>query len=325
MSARHGHRSVLILGGTGFIGKRIVAQLVGTEWRATLPTRRLARATHLSLLPSVARVVEADIHDDAVLSSLVQGHDAVINLVGILHDKTGPAGSRYGHAFQRVHVELPRRIASACAVGAVPRYLHMSALGASAQAPSMYLRSKADGEVAARECEHSGVSVTVYRPSVVFGPHDSLLNMFARLQKWLPVMLLGGAQARFQPVFVDDVAQAFLVGLQQARTGGQTYELAGPEIYTLRELVKLAGRFSGHTRPVIGLPDSLARLQALLLEWMPGGPLMSRDNLDSMKLDSVAHEPGLKQLGIRPTELESIAPFYLGHAHSRSGTLSVHK
>lgn len=301
--------SVLILGGSGFIGSCINARLATTAWRATVPTRRHARATHLLVLPSVENLVEADVHDDASLGRLVQGCDAVINLVGILHGKRGPAGSRYGPEFARAHVELPRRVAAACAAHGVGRYLHMSALGAAPNAPSMYLRSKADGEAAARS--EPGVAATVFRPSVVFGPGDNFLNLFGRLQKWMPLMLLGGADARFQPVYVEDVAQAFVNALQDPRTRGQTYELVGPRVYTLRELVKLAGRFTGHRRPVVGLPTPLARMQAMLLEWMPGGPLMSRDNLDSMQLDSVASVSGLERLDIQPTALEAVAPFYL--------------
>jgi uncharacterized protein YbjT (DUF2867 family) len=313
------HSSVLILGGSGFIGSRINAKLANTAWRATVPTRRHARSTHLLVLPSVAHLVEANIHDDATLARLVRGHDAVINLVGILHGKPGPAGARYGPEFARAHVDLPRRVADACAAHGVRRYLHMSALGTAPDAPSMYLRSKADGEAAARS--QPAVAATIFQPSVVFGPEDSFLNLFARLQRWMPLMLVGGAEARFQPVYVDDVAQAFVTALLDTRTCGQTYELAGPRIYTLRELVILAGRYSGNRRPVIGLPPALARLQARLLEWAPGGPLMSRDNLDSMQVDSVATSSGLERLGIRPTALEAVAPFYLQQREPPQGTI----
>jgi len=302
-------RFVLILGGSGFIGSRLCARLVCSGWRATVPTRRLSHARHLLPLPSVEDVVEADIHDDATLDRLVRGQDAVINLVGILHGKRGPGGTRYGPQFERAHVTLPRRVAAACARQRVPRLLHMSALGAAPDAPSMYLRSKADGEVAARS--QPEVAVTIFRPSVVFGPEDNLLNLFAALQKWLPVMLLGRPDARMQPVYVEDVAQAYVSALQNPRTAGRTYELGGPHVYTLRELVRLAGRYAGRQRPVIGLPDALARLQAGLLEWLPGDPLMSRDNLDSLRVDTVTSASMFEQFGIRPTPLEAVAPFYL--------------
>jgi uncharacterized protein YbjT (DUF2867 family) len=253
-------------------------------------------------------VVEANVHDSTVLARLVGRVDAVINLVGVLHSSRGAAGTRYGPAFAAAHVELPKKIVAACQAAGVERYLHMSALGASAKGSSMYLRSKADGEAVALG---AGLHTTVFRPSVVFGPDDQFLNMFASLQKYFPVMPLGGADARFQPVYVGDVAQAFVHAMEDPATFGKVYELGGPTVYTLRELVKLAGTLSGHARPVIGLPAPLARLQALALEWMLGGPLMSRDNLDSMKQDNVLSGPIAPELGITPTALEAVAPQYL--------------
>lgn len=299
--------TILVVGGTGFIGSHLVAQLAASGRRVIVPTRRQSRSRMYSVLPTV-EVVEANVHDPAVLSRLMRGVDAVINLVGVLHSGRGAAGSKYGPAFARAHVELPKKIVAACVSNSVHRYLHMSALGASAQGASMYLRSKADGETAAFA---PGLETTVFRPSVVFGPEDQFLNLFAKLQKFFPVMPLGGADARFQPVFVGDVAQAFVNALEHPSTYGRVYELAGPKVYTLKELVELAGEYGGHPRPVIGLPPALARLQALALEFMPGGPLMSRDNLDSMKQDNIASAPIAPELGIVPTPLEAVAPQYL--------------
>lgn len=308
------YRNVLVIGGTGFIGSHIIAKLVDTECRVTVPTRREGHASHLLLLPDVEQVVEANVHDDATLDRLMHGQDAVINLVGILHGQPGPAGSRYGRDFARAHVELPQRIVDACVRNGVRRFLHMSALGAAHNAPSMYLRSKADGEAAATSAPE--LATTIFRPSVVFGDKDRFLNMFASLQRMLPVMLLAGANARFQPVYVEDVARAFVKALQDNRTIGKVYELAGPKVYTLRELVRLAGEYSGHRRPVIGVPDAFARLQAFFLEHLPGGPLMSRDNLDSMQVDNVRTSPLAGELGIEWTSIEAIAPHYLsGRPH----------
>jgi uncharacterized protein YbjT (DUF2867 family) len=298
---------VLVVGGTGFIGGHLVAQLAATGRRVLVPTRHASRARKYSVLPTV-EVIEANVHDSTALARLVGRVDAVINLVGVLHSSRGAAGTRYGPAFAAAHVELPKKIVAACQAAGVERYLHMSALGASAKGSSMYLRSKADGEAVALG---AGLHTTVFRPSVVFGPDDQFLNMFASLQKYFPVMPLGGADARFQPVYVGDVAQAFVHAMEDPATFGKVYELGGPTVYTLRELVKLAGTLSGHARPVIGLPAPLARLQALALEWMPGGPLMSRDNLDSMKQDNVLSGPIAPRLGIVPTALESVAPQYL--------------
>lgn len=307
------YRNVLVIGGTGFIGSHLIAKLVDADCRVTVPTRRESHASHLLLLPDVEQVVEANVHDDAALDRLMHGQDAVINLVGILHGKPGPAGSRYGTDFARAHVELPRRIVEACVRNGVRRLLHMSALGVSPDAPSMYLRSKADGEAAV--LSEPAVAATIFRPSVVFGDNDRFLNMFASLQRMLPLMLLAGADAKFQPVYVEDVARAFVVALQDRRTVGKVYELAGPKVYTLRELVRLAGEFSGHRRPVIGVPDAFARLQAFFLEHLPGGPLMSRDNLDSMKVDNVRTSTLADELGIQWTSVEAVASRYLRGSH----------
>lgn len=300
---------VLIIGGTGFVGRALVARLVsrhaGGGINITVPSRRPARAKAMGSLPTV-EVVAADVHDDATLARLVAGRDAVVNLVGILH------GSQA--AFARAHVELPKRIAAACRRAGVRRLLHVSALGvpdAGLAAPSRYLRSKTAGEVTLRE---AGLDLTLLRPSVIFGAEDRFLNLFARLQALFPVMPLGGADARFQPVWVEDVAQAIAACLDDASTIGQTLELAGPRIYTLGELVRLAGRWSGHERPLLPLPDALARLQAAVLALMPGDPPISPDNLDSLRVPNVAsgRHPGLVRLGITPTPMDAVAPAWLG-------------
>ncbi len=299
------HESILLIGGSGFIGSRIAARLAADGRRVIVPTRRLARAKQLSVLPTV-QVVEADIFDERELDRLLPQADAVINLVGVLHSRPGRP---WGPAFEHAHVALPRLLARMCERHHRARVLHMSALGASADGPSMYLRSKAAGEQIIREAP--GLQVTAFRPSVVFGPGDSFLNLFAKLQALAPVMPLGGADARFQPVYVGDVARAFADALDDPASIGQVFELVGPRVYTLRELVRLAGAYSGHRRRVIPLPAAAARLQALMLEWMPGGPLMSRDNLDSMKADNVASGRHPLPPHWAPTPLEAVAPDYL--------------
>ncbi|MGA0610475.1 complex I NDUFA9 subunit family protein [Caldimonas sp. KR1-144] len=300
---------VLILGGTGFVGRALVARLVSRHFggggEITVPSRRPARAKALTSLPTV-ELVQADVHDEATLARLVAGRDAVVNLVAILHGSQAQ--------FTHVHVDLPRKLAAACRRAGVRRLLHVSALGvpdAGLAAPSRYLRSKTAGEAVLRE---AGLDLTLLRPSVIFGEDDRFLNLFARLQALLPVMPLAGADARFQPVWVEDVAQAIAVCLDDPSTIGQTLELAGPHVYTLSELARLAGRWSGHERAVLPLPDALARLQAGLLALLPGEPLMSTDNLDSMRVPNVASGrwPGLARLGITPTPLEAVAPAWLG-------------
>jgi uncharacterized protein YbjT (DUF2867 family) len=294
--------NILILGGSGFVGSVLCEKLVrhssGGGGRITVPSRRSAHVKHLQTLPTV-EVVQADVHDDRQLARLVAGRDAIVNLVAILH---GSAAD-----FERAHVALPRRLAQACLAAGVQRLVHVSAIGADVQAPSIYLRSKAAGEAALQQ---PGLAVTILRPSVIFGAGDSFLNLFARLQAVLPLMPLAGAGARFQPVWVDDVAEAIVRALDSPATAGQTLECTGPSVYTLAELVRLAGRWSGHERPVLPLPEALGRLQARIMELLPGEPLMSRDNIRSMQVPNIAsgHRPGMERLGIEATALEAIAP-----------------
>jgi NADH dehydrogenase len=306
-------RQLLILGGSGFVGRSLCAQLVGrggaAEGGIVVPTRNVARAKALNTLPGVT-LVPADVHDDAQLQALVRGCDAVVNLVAILH-----GGERQ---FEHVHVELPRRLAAACQAAGVRRVVHVSALGAAADAPSRYLRSKAAGEAVLQQA--AGLDLTLLRPSVMFGAGDRFLNMFAKLQALFPLMPLAAAHAQFQPVWVEDVAAALVRCLDSPQTIGLTLECTGPRVYELHELVKMAGRWSGHPRPVFSLPDGLARVQAALLGLLPGEPLMSADNLDSMKVPNVASDrlPGLPSLGIAPTSLEAVAPTYLGAAPNQT-------
>jgi uncharacterized protein YbjT (DUF2867 family) len=266
-----------------------------------VPSRRSARAQQIQTLPTV-EVVQADVNDERELARLVAGRDAVVNLVAILHGSEAD--------FERVHVALPRRLASACLVAGVRRIVHVSALAVDAHAPSMYLRSKAAGEAALLQ---PGLAVTILRPSVIFGQGDGFLNLFARLQAALPVLALAGTRARFQPVWVEDVAEAIRRALDRPDSVGQTIECAGPQVYTLEQLVRLAGRWSGHPRPVLALPDALGRLQARIMEMLPGEPLMSLDNIRSMQVPNVAsgHLPGLESLGIEATPLEAIGPAML--------------
>ena len=295
---------VLILGGSGFVGSVLCERLVrgsGGGGRITVPSRRSARARHLQTLPTV-EVVQANVHDDDQLARLVAGRDAVVNLVAILHGSEAE--------FERAHEALPRRLAQACRAAGVRRVVHVSALGSDAQAPSMYLRSKAAGEAALQQ---PGLAVTILRPSVIFGAGDGFLNLFARMQAVLPVMPLACAGARFQPVWVDDVAEAVARSLDDPASAGQTLECTGPGVYTLAELVRLAGRWSGHERPVLALPAALGRLQARVMEWLPGETLMSLDNVRSMQVPNIASgsAPGLEQLGIEATALEAVGPVML--------------
>jgi uncharacterized protein YbjT (DUF2867 family) len=295
-------KKILVLGGTGFVGRHLCKELARLEYRVTVPTRDIFKAQAAPSVPSLD-LVQADVHDEPTLARLVPGHDAVVNLVAILHGDS--------FEFERTHVQLVKKITGVCTQAGLRRIVHISALGAGTDAPSMYQRSKAAGEAV---LQASGLDWTVLRPSVMFGDGDRFLNVFARLQAILPVMPLAGADTLFQPVWVGDVVSAIVQCLQRDDTVKRTYEICGPDVYSLRQLVELAGGLSGHRRLVVGLPPPLARLQALLMELAPGPRLMSRDNLDSMKVNNVATGklPGLEALGISPRALRDIAPTYIG-------------
>ena len=309
-------KNVVVLGGTGFVGQPICRLLLQHGWAVTVPTRQCA-----PVQPGGGVTLrEVDVHDEEALTQLVAGHEAVINLVAILHGDSA--------TFESVHVTLPRKLVRACVRQQVTRIVHVSALGVDDlhpnTGPSEYLRSKGRGEaVLLHSPEAATLDVTVLRPSVIFGAGDKFLNMFAKLQAVFPVMPLAGADAKFQPVWVEDVALAVVRALERAADPAarsalpRIVEAWGPEVYTLADLVRLSARLSGVRggagRPVVALPGWMARVQASLMELAPGEPLMSRDNLDSMKIDNVASGvvPGLGVLGITPARLEPVAANYL--------------
>ncbi|MBC7916194.1 MAG: complex I NDUFA9 subunit family protein [Rhodoferax sp.] len=319
--------NILVLGGSGFVGAHVCEKLVQLGFRITVPTRRRNNARNIMHLPGLT-VLEANVHDEAALTRLVAGHDAVVNLVAILHGNTA--------AFDKVHVNLPQKLARACLANGVRRVVHISALGADDQrpgsAPSEYLRSKGRGEAVLLHPANpaDALDVTVLRPSVIFGADDKFLNLFAKLQKVFPLMPLAGADARFQPVWVQDVATAVARSLLPRKAMPvseplpRVLELVGPDVFTLKQLVQLSARLSrGSERPVIPLPNSLGRMQAFMMELAPGEPLMSRDNLDSMKRDNVASGtlPGLRALGVEAAALEPIAAEYLDPQGNWAGAL----
>jgi len=289
-------KDALLIGGTGFLGSAIARRLASADFRLTLPTRRRERAKPLTMLPT-ASVVEADVHDEAVLARLMAGQDLVISLVGILKGN-----------FQRAHVELPGKIARAAAAAKVPRLIHISALAAAPDAPSNYLRSKAAGEAALKAAYPDA---TIFQPSVIFGKGDAFLTVFAGLLALAPFVPLACPDARFQPVWIEDVASAVMASLDHPASRGQTYPLCGPREYTLRELVAYTGQLSGHPRTILGLPLALSYLQALLMEFVPGGP-MTRDNVRSMQVPNVCPAGCTLPFGLAATPLEAVAPGYLG-------------
>ncbi len=298
-----------MIGGSGFIGRHVVQHLAAEEIFARVPTRRRERAKQLILLPT-ADVINADVHDPEVLRRLIAPVDAVINLVGVLHDF--PSGS-----FERNHVELPRKIVDACRETGVKRVIHVSALKAAFDAPSAYLRSKAEGENQIHAGQATGIATTIFRPSVVFGQDDRFLNLFASLTRLFPIIPLGSASARFQPVFVEDLASVIVRSLLDVNAFGRTYEVCGPRAYTLRQLVELVGHTIGVNRSIIELGPSLSMLQAAVLEHLPG-KLMTRDNVYSMRVNNVCYCDFASQFGFAPTPVEAIIPTYLRGITPRS-------
>jgi uncharacterized protein YbjT (DUF2867 family) len=307
--------NVLVVGGSGFIGRHLVASLAAAGIRVTVPSRRRERAKHLILLPTVD-VVQADVMRPEVLQRLCAGKQAVYNLIGILHSRRGRRDERgtneYGPEFARAHVELPQAIIAACRSTGVPRVLHMSALGASPDAPSEYQRSKGIGEQAVLAAED--LDVTVFRPSVVFGPEDRFLNQFATLTRFLPAVAVPCPEAKFQPVYVGDVARALHFALEEPEARGRAYELCGPRVYTMKQLVEAVCAMTGRHRLVLGLPERLSYLQAWVLEHLPG-KLMTRDNYRSMQVPNTCDAPF--PFGLQPQALEAVAPAYLAPSSPR--------
>ena len=292
---------ICIVGGTGFVGRSIAAQAAGRGMLVRVVTRRAAHARPLLVLPTI-EIAEARSYDEATLAEHFRGMDAVVNLVGILHEGGGAT-------FQSVHAELPGIVARACRAAGVKRLLHMSALGASPAGPSAYQRSKAAGEEAVR-ASGEAIAFTILRPSVIFGEHDAFLNVFARLVRLAPVIPLAAAQSRLQPIWVEDVARCFVQSLDDPRTFGQAYDLCGPRSYALDELIGFVGRILGRKPAIVPLPGALAYLQALALEHLPG-KMMTRDNLRSLSVDNVSREPFPAAFGFKPAALEAIVPSYL--------------
>lgn len=301
-----GINKVLLLGGSGFVGTYIANRLSQRGIQVTVPTRRRERTKALIMQPGV-EMPQADINCPETLTNLVRGHDAVINLVGILHSRD--VQLPYSRDFAQAHVELPKKIIAACKAAGVRRLVHMSALNADPKGPSEYLRSKGEGEAAVLAAQ-GDLDVTVFRPSVIFGHGDSFLSTFACLLKKLPFFPLGFGHARFQPVWVADVADAFVSSLTDSATFGQAYELVGPQVYTLRELVDYTARLCNSSAKIVALSEGWAYLQAGLM-WLAPKPLMSPDNLRSMEIDSVATAGGKTPDGWMPTALEAIAPTYI--------------
>jgi uncharacterized protein YbjT (DUF2867 family) len=309
---------VCILGGTGFVGTELVTRLADAGHFVRVPTRVLVNGSHLLVLPTV-EVLAANVHDLRALGRLFEGMDAVINLVGILNER-----GRRGSGFRAAHTDLATKIVEAARAARVKRLLQMSSLGADRAAPSLYLRTKADAEGIVRDATRV-LGTTIFKPSVIFGPRDSLTNRFAELLHLSRgVLPLARPNAKFAPVYVGDVAEAFMRALRdRSSTAGQTYELCGPDVMTLRELVRMTAEAARLPCHIIPLPNFIARVQALLMDFFPGKPF-STDNYKSLTIDSVCRENGFARFGITPTPMAAILATYLG-AESLQARLAAYR
>lgn len=303
-------RRISILGGSGFVGRHLVPRLLRDGHQLHLLTRNTRSLADTALLPGEA-IVQVDPHDPEALARALEGAEIVINLVGILNER----GHR-GQEFQKVHEELPRQMARICRAQGVQQVLHMSAVGAQAgMSPSFYLRTKGAGNNAIMVELGNVVPWTIFQPSVIFGPDDSFINRFATLMRRIPGPFpLACPQAKFAPVYVEDVVEAFALCVGNEQVHNKRLELCGPEIVTLREVVEFAAQQAGLNKMIVNLPDSLSKLQANIMEYVPGKPF-SRDNYQSTRIDSVCHPDGrnclgFEALGIRPRSMREAVPTY---------------
>ena len=307
--------TVCVLGGTGFVGTELVSRLVRDGHDVRVPTRRLANGTHLKVLPTVQLVV-ANIRDGRVLGRLFAGVDVVINLVGILNE--------HGQTtFRALHKDLTTRVIEAMRAQRVPRLLHMSSLAAGAQAPSQYLRSKAEAEAQVRVAAAT-IDSTIFRPSVIFGERDTLTNRFAGLLRMSHGLLpLARPGARFAPIHVDDVVEAFVRALADRSTIGKSLDLCGPDVMTLEQIVRLTARAANLPCHILRLPDFIAAIQGVVMGMLPGKPFSS-DNYRSLTIDSVCKQNGSETLGLTLSRMEAVLPGYLSD-HSLQSQLDRYR
>lgn len=304
---------VTIFGGSGFIGRHVVRKFAAAGWRVRIAVRDTRAAAFLKPAGDLGQIslTPTSIRDDASVAAAVQGADAVINCVGILYER----GAR---TFDAIHVDGARRIAKAAAAAGAGHLVHVSALGCDAGSPSAYARSKAAGEAAVQD---AFPTATILRPSVVFGPEDGFFNLFGRLAQLFPVLpfftdivphVQGGGGSKFQPVYVGDVGEAVLQSVTVSGHCGDTYELVGPRVYDMREILQILNHETMRRRWIIGVPYIVAQVQAFFLQYLPT-PLLTPDQVKLLKLGNVAHggKPGLEDFGITPSAVEGIVGSYL--------------
>jgi len=299
---------IVLIGASGFFGRYLLRQLTADQHQCVVLTRAADRRSSLELLPAVA-LVQADVYDADILAEQFAAADAVISMAGILNES-----GRGGQGFHKVHVELPETIIKACRIAGVSRLLHLSALN-SGLGSSHYLKSKGEAEALLRSADD--LDVSIFQPSVIFGRGDEFFNRFAAMLGMMPVMPLACPKARLQPVFAEDVATVMVASLEDPMTWGKSYELAGPKVYTLKELVEWTAATMGRNRRIIGLPGPLSAMMAAMMEWVPGKPF-SWDNYQSLKTDNTSSKNGFAYFGVDPLAIDLVVPDYLAgspHQH----------
>lgn len=305
-----------MLGGTGFVGRSLASRLIRQGHSVRVPTRNRERNRDLLVLPGLD-LINADVHDYDTLLRLLRGADAAVNLVGILNEK-----GHDGSGFKAAHVDLTEKLVRACQEAGVDRLLQMSALKANAErGPSHYLRTKGLAERVLKNLSGEQINFTIFRPSAIFGPNDTFLNRFARLLRWSPILPLPQMSARFAPVYVEDVTTAFVKALEDSATFGRTYELCGPDIYSLEEILRFILRELRLRRLIVSLPLFVGQVQAWISDYLIPGKPFSLDNLRSLSVANVCNENGFGELGIEPARMAAIAHTYLAAERDRLSEL----
>ena len=305
---------IVLVGGSGFLGQFVVRAFADMGHECLVLTRSPVRARQFALARNT-RLVSADVYSVQQLSERFSGADAVISMAGILNEK-----GFGGKGFRRVHVELLEGILQACRDARVQRLLHVSALNAG-RGESHYLRSKGEAEELLHAAED--VQVTIFQPSVIFGPGDGFFNRFAGLLRLAPVLPLACPASRLQPVYAADVARVMAMAVGDSALVGRTLQLGGPRDYALIELVRWTAATLGLSRMVVPLPDAAARAQAAAMDFVPGKPF-STDNYLSLQLDNVAPENAIFDFGFAPGTIENIVPEYLGQS-ARQQRLAIQR
>jgi NADH dehydrogenase len=302
-------KKICVLGGTGFVGRHLLNRLAHPKLNIIVPSRRPERHRSILVLPNV-QTVKADIHNQETLNQLVEGCDAVINLVGILNESCDSK-------FEQTHVSLVEKLVKACQTKGVSRVLHISALHADKNdVQSTYLKTKAQAERHLTQAKD--LNVTIFRPSVMFGVDDSFFNRFALLLDLIPCCFpLACPNSKLAPVWVNDVTEAMAQSIENRETFGQSYNLCGTQTYTLKALVEFTAQMAGLKRQIIGLNDGLSKLQARFMEFVPTKPF-SMDNYLSLQIDSVCSNDDFAFFNIQPASLEVIMPSHFEPTHQRA-------